>query len=90
LRDMPSEVPFVLPAWRARGAERVVASYAAPKLTGAVITKLDETGQVGRVMRARLGSDLPLTYLCDGARVPEDIHDAAVDKSLDAIFPEQA
>lgn len=91
LRDMPSDVLLVLPAWlRARDAERVVASYSAPKITGVVITKLDETDQVGGVMHAPLGSDLPVTYLCDGARVPEDIHDAAVDKVLDAIFPEQA
>lgn len=91
LRDMPSEVLLVLPAWlRARDAERVVASYAEPKVTGIVITKLDETDQVGGVMHAPLGSELPVTYLCDGARVPEDIHDAAVDRVLDAIFPEQA
>lgn len=91
LRDMPSDVLLVLPAWlRARDAERVVASYAAPKITGIVITKLDETDQVGGVMHAPLGSELPVTYLCDGARVPEDIHDAAVDRVLDAIFPEQA
>jgi flagellar biosynthesis protein FlhF len=91
LRDMRPEVLLVLPAWlRARDAERVVASYAAPTITGVVITKLDETDQVGGVMHAPLGSELPITYLCNGARVPEDIHDAAIDRVLDAIFPEQA
>jgi flagellar biosynthesis protein FlhF len=91
LREMRSEVLLVLPAWlRARDALRVVASYAAPKITGVVITKLDETDQVGGVMHVPLGSDLPVTYLCNGARVPEDIQDAAMDKCLDAIFPEQA
>jgi flagellar biosynthesis protein FlhA len=61
-----------------------------PDPTGIVITKLDETDQVGGVMHAPLGSQLPITYLCDGARVPEDIHDAAIVRVLDAIFPEQA
>lgn len=90
LRDLKSEVLLVLPAWlRARDAERAVQQYA-PAPTGIVITKLDETDQVGGVMHAPLGSQLPLTYLCDGARVPEDIHDAAIDRVLDAIFPEQA
>jgi flagellar biosynthesis protein FlhF len=90
LRDLKSEVLLVLPAWlRARDAERAVQQYA-PAPTGIVITKLDETDQVGGVMHAPLGSHLPLTYLCDGARVPEDIHDAAIDRVLDAIFPEQA
>lgn len=90
LRDLKSEVLLVLPAWlRARDAERAVQQYT-PAPTGIVITKLDETDQVGGVMHAPLGSHLPLTYLCDGARVPEDIHDAAIDRVLDAIFPEQA
>jgi len=91
LRNLESEVLLVLPAWlRARDAERAVEQYADPAPTGIVITKLDETDQVGGVMHAPLGSHLPITYLCDGARVPEDIHDAAIDRVLDAIFPEQA
>jgi flagellar biosynthesis protein FlhF len=91
LRNVEHEVLLVLPAWlRARDAERVVATYSAPKITGVVITKLDETEQVGGVMHASIGSELPVAYLCNGARVPEDIHDAAVDQVLDAIFPEQA
>jgi flagellar biosynthesis protein FlhF len=91
LRDMSHEVLLVLPAWlRGRDAERAVSTYAAPKITGVVITKLDETDQVGGVMHASIGCDLPVSYLCNGARVPEDIHDAVVDQVLDAIFPEQA
>jgi flagellar biosynthesis protein FlhF len=91
LRDLNPEVLLVLPAWlRARDADRALERYASPEPTGIVITKLDETDQVGGVMHAPLGSQLPITYLCDGARVPEDIHDAAIDRVLDAIFPEQA
>jgi flagellar biosynthesis protein FlhF len=91
LREMRAEVLLVLPAWlRARDAERAVQRYTAPRLTGMVITKLDETDQVGGVMHAPLGSEVPITYLCNGARVPEDIEDAAIDRVLDAIFPEQA
>jgi flagellar biosynthesis protein FlhF len=91
LRDLKPEILLVLPAWlRARDAERAVQQYSSPAATGIVITKLDETDQVGGVMHAPLGSHLPITYLCDGARVPEDIHDAAIDRVLDAIFPEQA
>lgn len=91
LRNLESEVLLVLPAWlRARDAERALQQYSETSPTGIVITKLDETDQVGGVMHAPLGSHLPLTYLCDGARVPEDIHDAAIDRVLDAIFPEQA
>jgi flagellar biosynthesis protein FlhF len=91
LRELQPEILLVLPAWlRARDAERAVQQYSEPAPTGIVITKLDETDQVGGVMHAPLGSHLPLAYLCDGARVPEDIHDAVIDRVLDAIFPEQA
>jgi len=84
-------VLLVLPAWlRARDAQRVVESYAAPAITGVVITKLDETDQLGGVLHAPLSAELPITYLCNGARVPEDIHDAVIERCLDAIFPEQA
>ena len=91
LRGVPTEVLLVLPAWlRARDAERMRRNHCVPAPTGVVITKLDEAEQVGGVMHVPLESDLPLSYLCDGARVPEDIHDAALDEVLDAIFPEQA
>ena len=44
---------------------------------------------IDRNSTAVLEHDLPLTYLCDSARVPEDIHDAAVERVLDALFPGQ-
>lgn len=91
LSEMRADVLLVLPAWlRARDSERAVQSYAVPRITGMVITKLDETDQVGGVMHAPMGRELPIAYLCNGARVPEDIEEAAIDKVLDAIFPEQA
>lgn len=85
------EVLLVLPAWlRARDAERLAQNYGRPALTGVVITKLDETDQVGGALHAPLGGKLPITYLCNGARVPEDIREAVLDDVLDTIFPEQA
>lgn len=41
-----------------------------------VLTKLDETTQLGGVLGALIESGLPPAYLCDGQRVPEDIHTA--------------
>ncbi len=91
LRNIASDVLLVLPAWlRARDAVRALSGYEVPAATGIVITKLDETDQVGGVMHVPMETDLPVTYLCDGARVPEDIHDAVLDDVLDAIFPEKA
>jgi len=55
---------------------------------GLVITKLDETDQAGGATHAAIDSEpLPIAYLCDGPRVPEDIHDATVEMLLDAVLP---
>lgn len=86
-----SEVLLTLPAWiRARDAERVAASYDEPRLTGVVVTKMDEAEQIAGSLHAPILGGLPLAYLCNGARVPEDIQDASAPALLDALFPEQA
>ena len=83
-------VMLALPAWlRARDAERTLAAYSNPRPTEIVMTKLDETFQVGGVMHAALPTSIPFAYLCDGPRVPEDIHDAAADVIADAVLSEQ-
>jgi flagellar biosynthesis protein FlhF len=88
--DARAEVLLVLPAWvRATDAERVVASYERPKPTALVVTKLDETRQVGGALHAALPGPTPLAYLCDGPRVPEDLQNAAVPAVLDAVFPRE-
>jgi flagellar biosynthesis protein FlhF len=88
--DRERNVLLVTPAWlRARDAESVLEQYAHPAPTGLVVTKLDETLHVGGVMHASLPNALPITYLCDGPRVPEDIHDASIDIVLDALFSSQ-
>lgn len=82
---------LVVPAWlRAGDAERVAASYSDPLPTEVVITKLDETEQIGGAFHAAMPRNLPLAYLCNGPRVPEDIQDASVDAALAALFPADA
>lgn len=80
-------VQLVVPAWlRAADAERVVANYQGVHPTGVVITKLDETQVTGGALHASWTTGLPLTYLCDGPRVPEDIQGASVDRVLGRLF----
>ncbi|MGC4092239.1 MAG: flagellar biosynthesis protein FlhF [Polyangiaceae bacterium] len=84
-------VSLVIPAWlRASDAERVVEGYADPALTHVIVTKLDETQQIGGSLHAALPRRLPLAYLCNGPRVPEDITDATRDSVLSALFPQDA
>jgi flagellar biosynthesis protein FlhF len=42
-----------------------------------IVTKLDEAVALGGVLSLAIGSRLPLAYLSDGQRVPEDLHRAA-------------
>lgn len=43
-------------------------------LTGCILTKLDETTSMGGALSVSLDYNLPITYLCDGQKVPEDMH----------------
>jgi flagellar biosynthesis protein FlhF len=80
-------VMLVLPAWlRARDAERVAQSYREMQPTGLCVTKLDETLEPGGALHGTLPDNLPLTYLCDGPRVPEDIAVADSDRVINTIF----
>jgi flagellar biosynthesis protein FlhF len=83
-------VQLVVPAWlRATDAERVLASYQDPAPTEIVITKLDETETAGGALHASMPRSLPVAYLCDGPRVPEDIEDASVEGVLARLFPSE-
>lgn len=43
-------------------------------LAGCIFTKLDETTSMGGALSVAVENDLPVTYLCDGQQVPEDLH----------------
>jgi flagellar biosynthesis protein FlhF len=82
---------LVLPAWlRASDVGRIAELYEVPAPTEVVITKLDETIEVGGVMHAALPGNIPIAYLCHGPRVPEDIREASVEAVVDAVLPAEA
>jgi flagellar biosynthesis protein FlhF len=86
--ELAKHALLVLPAWlRASDVVRVGDLYQVPAPTEVVITKLDETVEVGGVMHAALPSNIPIAYLCSGPRVPEDIREASVDAVVDAVLP---
>lgn len=47
---------------------------------GVILTKLDETGSLGGALSACIRAQLPLAYVTDGQRVPEDIQPARADR----------
>ncbi len=56
---------------------RAVEAFAGAKPVGAVITKIDEAAELGGLFSGLIEARLPLAYITDGQRVPEDIHIAS-------------
>jgi flagellar biosynthesis GTPase FlhF len=48
-------------------------------------TRMDETDRYGCLLSLPLTTGLPVAYLCDGPRIPEDIQKARVDSLLNLI-----
>ena len=56
------------------GLNEVVKAFGKVKLNGCILTKVDETTSLGGAMSVLMENKLPLAYVNDGQRVPEDIH----------------
>ncbi|MGG5290935.1 flagellar biosynthesis protein FlhF [Pseudomonas shirazensis] len=49
-------------------------SYKRCGLAGCILTKLDETACLGEVLSLAISHELPVAYLTDGPRIPDDLH----------------
>ncbi|MEX5508811.1 flagellar biosynthesis protein FlhF [Pseudomonas paralactis] len=49
-------------------------SYKRCGLAGCILTKLDETASLGEVLSLAISHELPVVYLTDGPRIPDDLH----------------
>jgi flagellar biosynthesis protein FlhF len=56
--------------------EEIVRSFAKVSPTACVLTKVDEAASLGAVISTALRHKLRIAYLCNGQRVPEDLHAA--------------
>jgi flagellar biosynthesis protein FlhF len=66
---------LVLSATTQAGAlHEIVQAYKGTALHGCIVTKLDESAQLGGALSAAISHRLPVVYVSDGQRVPEDIH----------------
>ena len=59
-----------------KAVDEIVRVYGRIAPDACVLTKIDEAASLGAVLSAVLRRELPIAYLCDGQRVPEDLHDA--------------
>ena len=72
-----ARVLLALPAQgEANAQEEIVKSFARVAPSACVLTKLDEAASLGAVLSTTLRHKLPIAYLCNGQRVPEDVHSA--------------
>ncbi len=61
---------------QASGLVEVVRAFRAVRLNGCILTKLDEAAGLGGVLSIVLQHHLPVAYVSDGQRVPEDMRPA--------------
>ncbi|MGF1614006.1 MAG: flagellar biosynthesis protein FlhF [Gammaproteobacteria bacterium] len=55
------------------GLEQTVAAFRGAQVNGCVITKLDEATSLGGVLATVVQHEIPLSYISNGQRVPEDL-----------------
>ena len=75
--DAADRVQFYLTmsaASQEAGLDETVRRYSAVPLAGAVVTKTDEAGQLGCIISTLIRHSLPIAYLSDGQRIPDDLH----------------
>lgn len=78
LRGAGADVYLTLQATAQREVlDRTCRAFGGDGLAGVVLTKIDEAVRLGDPLSALIAHGLPLAYLTDGQRVPEDLHRAA-------------
>jgi flagellar biosynthesis protein FlhF len=71
------ETTLVLSASTQAGAiEETVKRYARANPASALLTKVDEAASLGGILSALAHSELPISYVSEGQRVPEDLRPA--------------
>jgi flagellar biosynthesis protein FlhF len=54
--------------------KQAIKAFGAANLDSMILTKLDEAGSLGGVLSEIIASQLDVSYVTDGQRVPEDLH----------------
>lgn len=77
---------LVLPATAQRKVlEEAIVQFRKIPLTGSIITKMDEAIGASEILSVAIGNSLPIGYLTNGQRVPEDIGVADIKKLIRSV-----
>jgi len=72
-----AKVLLALPAHgEVHALEEIIRAFSGISPAACVITKVDESASLGAVISAAVRHKLKIAYLCNGQRVPEDLHAA--------------
>lgn len=73
--DATIEVLLTLPAnTQSESMQEIVTAFRVANPVACVLTKIDETASLGGALSTIIRSGLPLAYVTNGQRVPEDLH----------------
>jgi len=82
LRSIGS-IAAVLPATlQATAARQIALRYARSGVTACIATRLDEAASLGGLLSAVICAGLPLAYVTDGTRLPDDLRPARSDELI--------
>jgi flagellar biosynthesis protein FlhF len=77
------ETHLVLPAsMKASDLSRVSDSYAVFRPSKLIFTRVDETARYGALLGEAARLDLPVSFLCTGQRIPDDLEEATVSRLI--------
>ena len=78
---------LVLPATDNRSAlSKQASAFSGVEIAGAIVTKLDETNELGTAFESILDRDMPIAFLSDGQNVSENLHRASADSFADLLL----
>src|SRR5271166_2407997 len=73
-----ARVLLALPAQgEGHALEEVTTAFSVLAPAACILTKVDEAASLGAAMSTAMRHDMPIAYLCNGQRVPEDLHPAS-------------
>jgi len=77
-----ARVLLALPAHGEGNAlDEIVGAFAKFSPAACILTKVDEAASLGAALSTAIRHRLPIAFLCNGQRVPEDLHDARQNKN---------
>ncbi len=56
--------------------DEVIRKFSKAKLDACIITKIDEASSLGEVISVLIKHKLPISFICDGQKVPDNLHRA--------------